>query len=167
MEWALPEWTVLAVVREAPTHGFAIAALTVRTGQLGRVWQMPRPVIYRALDRLTEAGLITPTGVESDRGPQRTIHAATDVGCAAVDEWLRRPVDRMRELRSHLLMKLALLHRRGIDPGPLLREQRAVVLRVVESLAAERERTTGFDRVLLTWRHTNATAALRFIDEIS
>ena len=166
VEWALPEWTVLAVVREAPTHGFAIAGLTVRTAHLGRVWQMPRPVIYRALDRLADAGLITPTGIESDRGPQRTIYAVTDTGRAAVDDWLHQPVARMRELRSHLLMKLALLDRRGTDHGPLLRAQRAMVEAVVERLAAERAHSTGFDEILLAWRHNNATAALRFLDEI-
>jgi DNA-binding PadR family transcriptional regulator len=166
VEWALPEWTVLAVVREAPTHGFAIAALTAPAGDLGRIWQMPRPVIYRALDRLAGAEHIARTGVESDRGPQRTIYAATDAGRAAVDGWLRQPVYRMRELRSQLLMKLALLDRRGVDPGPLLRDQRAVVAGVVERLGTEREHGTGFDAVLLAWRHNNASAALRFLDEI-
>lgn len=52
MDWALPEWTVLALRREEPRHGFAIATLTAPDGALGRVWQVPRPVIYRALGRL-------------------------------------------------------------------------------------------------------------------
>ena len=112
----LPEWTVLAVIGQQPTHGFAIAQLTTPDGELGRVWQIPRPIIYRAIGRLAEAGLITPQGTEAGQGPQRTIYAATDEGRQAVGGWLDTPVEHVRDIRSHLLLKLALLHRRGADP---------------------------------------------------
>jgi PadR family transcriptional regulator AphA len=167
MTWALPEWTVLAVLREQARHGFAIAALTAPHGELGRVWQIPRPVVYRALSRLDEAGLIAPTAVESGPGPQRTVYAVTDTGRAAVDEWLRQPVPHVRHLRSHLLMKLALLDRAGIDPTELLSAQRAVLEPIVSAFAADRDRQEGFDGVLLAWRHSNASAALQFLDEIT
>lgn len=167
MEWALPEWTVLAVVRERPAHGFAIAALTARGGDLGRVWQMPRPVIYRALSRLEAAGLVEPKDVESGAGPPRTIYAITDPGSAAVDDWLTRPVPHVRELRSHLLMKLALLDRRGLPMAPLIADQRAALEPVLAAVATEREQATGFDAVLLSWRHGNVLAALRFLEELS
>jgi len=166
VEWALPEWTVLAVVRERPAHGFAIAALTARGGELGRVWQIPRPVIYRALSRLEAAGLVAPKDVESGAGPPRTVYAITEAGRAAADEWLARPVAHVRELRSHLLMKLALLDRRGLPVASLIAEQRAVLLPVLAAVAAERERAAGFEAVLLSWRHGNVEAALRFLDEI-
>lgn len=157
---------MLAVVRERPAHGFAIAALTARDGELGRVWQMPRPVIYRALTRLEAAGLVEPKDVESGAGPPRTVYAITDAGRAAVDGWLARPVAHVRELRSHLLMKLALLGRRGLPVAALVAAQRVVLEPVLEAVAAERERAGGFDAVLLSWRHGNVLAALRFLDEI-
>ncbi|MFC0107465.1 PadR family transcriptional regulator [Kibdelosporangium aridum] len=80
MNWALPEWTVLALLREQPRHGFAIAASTAVDGPVGRVWQIARPVIYRALDRLEAAELIRPLTVESGPGPQRTIYELTPRG---------------------------------------------------------------------------------------
>ncbi|NMI00976.1 PadR family transcriptional regulator [Pseudonocardia acidicola] len=166
MTWALPEWTVLAVLREQPRHGFAIAGLTAPEGELGRVWQIPRPVIYRALGRLEDANMVVPTTVESGPGPQRTVYAVTDSGAAAVDAWLQEPIEHVREIRSHLLMKLALLERRGIDPTELLRRQREVLEPIVRAIAAERDRHQGFDAVLLAWRHSTAGAALRFVDEI-
>jgi DNA-binding PadR family transcriptional regulator len=166
MEWALPEWTVLALLREEPRHGFAIAALTAPDGEVGRVWQIPRPMIYRALSRLESAGLISPVTVESGPGPQRTVFALTRGGRTAVDGWLRRPVEHVRELRSHLLTKLALLDRRGIDPGVLLRGQRDVLEPIVVSLKEERDRCVGFNGVLVSWRHTTANAALRFVTDL-
>jgi len=167
VEWALPEWTVLAVVRERPAHGFAIAALTARSGDLGRVWQMPRPVIYRALSRLEAAGLVVPKDVESGGGPPRTVYAITDAGRDAVDGWLAEPVRHVRELRSHLLMKLALLDRRGLPIEELVAAQRATLKPVLDAVAAEQERAEGFDAILVSWRHGNVVAAMRFLDEIS
>ncbi|MGP4018712.1 PadR family transcriptional regulator [Saccharopolyspora sp. 5N708] len=166
MRWALSEWTVLAVLREEPRHGFAIAALTASGGPLGRVWQIPRPVIYRALGRLEAAGLIEPLAVETGGGPQRTVYGLTDSGRAAVDEWLRQPSEHVRQLRSDLLMKLALLDRRGLDPRGLLRAQRVVLEPIVAAMAAELDRREGFDAVLLAWRHRSASAALQFVDDL-
>ncbi|WP_093266490.1 PadR family transcriptional regulator [Saccharopolyspora shandongensis] len=166
MRWALPEWTVLALLREEPRHGFAIAALTAVDGPLGRIWRIPRPVIYRALSRLEPAGLIEPLAVESGAGPQRTVYALTGSGRAVVDEWLRQPSEHVRQLRSDLLVKLALLDRRGLDPRDLLRDQRAALEPIVSAVAAERERQEGFDAVLLAWRHTSASGALRFVDDL-
>ena len=93
---SLPEWIVLAVVSEGPTHGFAIAQLTTTGGELGRIWQIPRPVIYRSIGRLLDLGLLTPRSVESGRGPQRTLYSATPQGAAAVAHWLDTPVQHIR-----------------------------------------------------------------------
>lgn len=166
MTWALPEWTVLGALREEPRHGFAIAALTAPDGELGRVWQIPRPVIYRALGRLTDAGLVTPGAEESGPGPRRTPYRITAAGRADVDRWLTEPVEHVRDVRSHLLMKLALLERRGLDRTPLLHGQRAVLEPVVAALAAERapRPDAGFAPVLTAWRHAAAAAVLEFVD---
>lgn len=166
MDLALPEWTVLALLREESRHGFALAGLTARQGELGRVWHVPKPMIYRALDRLTKAELIAPSGVESDRGPSRTVFALTDSGRDAVEEWLHRPVEHVREMRSTLLMKLALLDRRDLDRAPLLRRQREVLEPIVSALDQERADGDGFTEVLMTWRYTSADAALRFVAEL-
>ena len=81
---SLAEWTVLTVVSERPTHGFAIARLTAPHGELGRIWHIPRPVIYRSIGRLLDEGLLAPDAVESGRGPQRTLYSVTPQGADAV-----------------------------------------------------------------------------------
>ena len=47
----LAENTVLALLSERPAHGFAIARLTAPEGELGRIWHIPRPVVYRSIGR--------------------------------------------------------------------------------------------------------------------
>jgi DNA-binding PadR family transcriptional regulator len=164
---SLPEWTVLAVVSEQPTHGFAIAQLTAPQGELGRIWHIPRPVIYRSIGRLQEAGLLVPGAVESGRGPQRTIYSVTPAGSAAVRHWLDTPVAHIREVRSHLLLKLALLDRAGGDPRGLLERQKAALEPIAEAVMAERPGSGGFDATLLAWRRATTAATLSFLDDLT
>ena len=166
-EMSLPEWLVLAILSQQPAHGFAVAQLTASGGELGRVWQIPKAVVYRAIGRLLEAGLIVPEGTEPGLGPQRTVYAAADDGRAAAQRWLHEPVEHVREIRSELLLKLALLDRAGEDQADLLRAQRVVLEPLVGALESRRAGSEGFDATLLAWRRANAVAALEFIDIIA
>jgi PadR family transcriptional regulator AphA len=165
---SLAEWIVLALIAEQPRHGFAVAALTAPDGVVGQAWHVPRPIVYRAITTLTELGLTVPTATEQGgRGPQRTVVAATAVGATSVRRWLRRPVEHLRDTRSELLVKLALLDRRGWSPGPLITAQRRVFTRREDELRSQLRRTSGFERLVLTWRRESARAALRFLDEVA
>lgn len=166
MRPGLAEWTVLAVIAERPVHGFAVAAITAPDGDIGRVWHIPRPVVYRALSRLEADGLIAAEAVESGPGPQRTRFSATTTGRDAVEDWLCTPVEHVRDIRSHLLVKLALLDRRGADPAELLGRQRGALEPIVKAISAERASSTGFDAVLLAWRQAMAGAAIEFLDDV-
>jgi PadR family transcriptional regulator AphA len=164
---SVPEWLVLAIVGQQPSHGFAVAQLTAHDGELGRVWHIPKAVIYRSIGRLLEAGLIEPEGTEPGLGPQRTVYRATPAGRAAVRRWLRTPVRHVRDIRSQLLLKLALLDRAGDDPAELLSRQREVLEPIVRAIEATSVEDGGFDAILLAWRKANALAALDFLDMIT
>ena len=164
---SLPEWLVLAILSRQPAHGFAVAQLTAPDGDLGRVWQIPKAVVYRAIGRLLDAGLIAPESTERGQGPQRTVYTATPPGSEAADRWLRTPVEHVRDIRSHLLLKLALLDRAGDDPADLLRDQRTVLGPIAEAIEDQRAQSGGFEATLLAWRRATAVAALDFLDTIT
>lgn len=164
---SLAEWVVLSVVAERPTHGFPIAQQTAPDGDLGRIWHVPRPIVYRALARLADAQLIADEGLEHGRGPQRTIFAVTPAGRAAVTRWLQTPVEHIRDVRSHLLMKLALLHRAGLDATSLLERQRETLAPIAIAIAEEQPATGGFEPTLLAWRRANAAAAIGFLADVT
>ena len=166
-EMSLPEWLVLTILSQQSAHGFAVAQLTAADGELGRVWQIPKAVVYRAIGRLLDAGLIAPEGTEPGLGPQRTVYSVTADGRAAAGRWLFAPVEHVREIRSELLLKLALLDRAGENPTPLLQAQRAVLEPLVEAIESRRARSDGFDATLLAWRRATAVAALDFLDTIA
>ena len=164
---SLPEHTVLAIVSQRPAHGFAVAQLTSPGGELGRIWHIPKAVIYRAIGRLLDSGLITPEGTEPGLGPQRTIYTATPAGRQATREWLDTPVRHVRDIRSELLLKLALLDRAGEDAAGLLRRQRAALEPIARAIEAGQPAGGGFDATLLAWRRATAASALEFLDTIT
>ena len=164
---SLPEWLVLALLSQQSAHGFALASLTSADGDLGRVWQVPKAVVYRAIGRLLRARLITPGVTEQGQGPQRTVYAATAAGRAAAGRWLYAPVEHVRDIRSQLLLKLALLDRAGADPAALLQAQRLVLEPLVTAIESRGADSAGFDATILAWRRSTAVAALDFLDAIA
>lgn len=161
------EWAILALLDEGPNHGFAIARAMAQDGEIGKVWSLRRPRVYYAIETLTRDGLARPDRtVPSRAGPNRTVMQITSAGRRAVDEWLRTPVEHVRDARSLLLLKLLFLDRRNEDPRPLLTDQRARFDRIAQRLHDSISDAQGFDETLLRWRLENATATLRFIDSI-
>ncbi len=164
-ELSAAAWAVLGAVREGPTHGFAVAQLLAADGELGQVWTVGRPMVYRELDKLVGLGLVRERSTQrSERGPARTIVSVTPAGRAAVERWLVEPVEHIRDVRSLLLLKLALIARAGEAPGPLLRAQRDRFGRQLDGLLAARDAAEGFDRVLAQWRVAGSQAAVEFLD---
>ena len=163
----LAEWLVLVILSHQPAHGFAVAQQTAPGGELGRIWQIPKAVVYRSIGRLLDAGMITPQGVEAGLGPQRTVYSATEEGAKAAREWLRTPVAHVREVRSQLLLKLALLDQAGEDPSELLQRQRMVLEPIARAIEDRQVECTGFDAILLAWRRSTVQAAMDFLDAIT
>lgn len=162
------DWAVLGELAERPSHGFALAQLLEPGGPLGRVWSIPRPVVYQSLKKLLGAGLVEETATEpSERGPSRTILAATAEGRRLVRVWLDQPVDHVRDVRSLLLLKLALIERSGADSGPLLEEQRRRLETQRRSLTEALASAEGFDRVILQWRLSGSAATIDFLDAVT
>ena len=161
------EWIVLSLVCEGPAHGNALSILLGRDGDLGRIWHVNRAGVYRSLDRLVGLGLIRSAGEQpSNRGPVRTLVEATAAGQAAAASWQHRPAQHTRDIRSELLIKLALLHRSGTDPHDLLVAQHGLLVPIASALRDRIATATGFDRTLLLWRYENASATVRFLDAL-
>ena len=161
---SLSEWLVLCLICEKPTHGNAIAGLLAPGGGLGQVWRVHKSVIYRAVERLELLGLVRTAGEQpSSKGPVRSLVETTAAGQAEARAWLRRPVAHARDIRSELLVKLALLDRAGTDSGELLLAQQAQLAPIAEALAGRLHAATGFDRTVALWRHETIAATLRFL----
>jgi DNA-binding PadR family transcriptional regulator len=164
---SLAEWLVLCLVAEEPAHCFALAALLAPDGAVGMVWHVRKAVVYRAAERLERLGLVAAADREAtSQGPPRVRLHATQEGYRAAQGWLCQPVAHARDVRSELLLKLALLARIGGDPRDLLRAQRRQLVPLAEALAGQVRSANGFEQALTSWRHESVCATLRFIDTL-
>jgi DNA-binding PadR family transcriptional regulator len=165
----LGEWACLGLLLDAPAHGFSIAAQLRPDTEIGRIWSLSRPLTYRSLSQLAERGLVRSVGSEPGRaGPNRTILAITPRGRTQLLEWLRTPVEHLRDLRAELLLKLALAERCGVDVSDMLEAQRHRIEAQAASLS-----TVAFDGagsvldVVALWRFEASQAGLRFLEQVA
>ena len=161
---SLPEWLVLAILGQQPAHGFAVAQLTApgRPGPgladaEGGGLPGHRPPARRGADHHR--------GTEPGQGPQRTVYTATRRGRGR-RPLAGHPVEHVRDFRSELLLKLALLDRAGEDPAELL-QRPARAPRAARRGDRGSRAPAGFDATLLAWRRATAVAALDFLDAIT
>jgi molybdopterin-binding protein len=152
--------TCLALVTEGVEHGWAIGSLLAPDGDLGRIWTLSRSLTYRALDQLIERRLVARRGMAQGRGRQRSLLRATVAGRKAASDWLDRPVAHLRDVRSELLLKLALRQRSGLPVDGLLRSQRDRFAPLIESLTVGAQNGDAVAR----WRAESARAVRRFLD---
>jgi PadR family transcriptional regulator AphA len=159
------EWSILALLADEPTHGWALSKEMAPTGSVGKVWAMGRPLVYRTLELLESRGLVAALGLERGaRGPKRALFGATDAGRTEVARWLAQPVGHVHEMRSVFLLKLVLLQRAGLDRQPLLRAQRALVADATGELEARLRSSIGVENILARFRLENSRSMLTFID---
>jgi DNA-binding PadR family transcriptional regulator len=159
---SLGDHAVLALVAEQPRHGWAIVRELGPDGDVGRVWTLSRPLAYRAIDKLSDRGLIRATRTEPGDGPRRTIYAATAAGRREVEGWLGAPVEHLRDVRTELLLKVVIGERQGKDIRPLLRTQRRKLRAIVVGL--DKAASAPSADLVDIWRHESAQAVQRFLD---
>lgn len=159
------EWACLGLLVASPAHGFALAQELAPTGDIGRIWSVSRPLVYRALDQLLERGFIEPRSEEPGRaGGTRTIYAPTSSGRNAFRRWVTTPVVHLRELRSELLLKLVLAQRCSVSVNALIQRQSVLIEEIraglIERIAVDQE------DLVLTWRMHAVDAAQRFLSDL-
>ena len=162
---SLAEGLVLCLVGEGPTYGLILAGQLAPDGSLGQVWSVPKAMVYYTLQQLGLVGLIRATGEQqASRGRARSVCEITPAGRAAADAWLGTPVDHVRDVRSELMVKLALHDRAGTNSRPLVRAQLARLVPAAAALDDRLRTAAGFERTLVLWRHEAMTATLEFLD---
>ncbi|WP_069465717.1 PadR family transcriptional regulator [Actinacidiphila rubida] len=89
--------TVLSLLHMQPLHPYGIQRLIKQWGKDQVVNVSQRTALYRTIDRLLDAGLISVRETERDQQyPERTVYEVTDAGRAAQRAWLREMLAEVR-----------------------------------------------------------------------
>jgi DNA-binding PadR family transcriptional regulator len=80
---------ILGLLEDGPLHPYGMQQLIKRWGKDQVINVGQRATLYKMINRLADAGLITPSGTTRDQAyPERTSYQLTDTGRATRQQWL-------------------------------------------------------------------------------
>lgn len=103
------EYAVLSLLAVRPMHGYEMVCFLGDEG-LDAVCPVEQSTLYTYLRNVEARDLVTWTEERVGNRPPRKTYALTPSGEMLIHDWLRRPVERMREVRLEFLLKLFFLN---------------------------------------------------------
>jgi len=148
-ELTVNEYAILSLLRLlGPMHGYQMARWFEQ--DLAEVCPIEQSALYAYLKNLEQRGLVSWREVRVGQHPPRKIFQLTASGSDDVDAWLRKPVERMRDVKLDFLLKLYFLHL--LDPA----QELVLLWAQVDACDVYRDRmsarlndATGFERLVL------------------
>lgn len=156
------EYATLCLLSLRPMHGYEMVAFLGDEG-LDTVCPVEQSTLYTYLRNVESRGLVAWEEERVGLRPPRKMYQLTPAGSDLVHGWLRRPVERMREVRVEFLLKLFFLDVTDrIALRRLLEDQIAVC---TEYLAQITARTYGspFRRLVAQSKSSAAEATLGWL----
>lgn len=100
------EYILLGLIREEPTHGYALFEKLRNNPELSLIWQVKRSKLYYLLDKLETEGYLTSFISKEGPYPERNVYQITSKGSEILEQWLYSPVLSSRYVRLAFLSKL-------------------------------------------------------------
>jgi DNA-binding PadR family transcriptional regulator len=157
------EYAVLGLLAAEPRHGYELARRW-QASPLALVLPAEQSALYAYLRNLERRGLLDWDEVRVGNRPPRRIFSASEEGWEVLRPWLHAPVDRMREVRLDLLLKIYLV--RLLDPAAerrLLSRQIEVCEAYLADARASAVGAEDFERLVWQARSTAAEATLTWL----
>ncbi|MCC6236130.1 MAG: helix-turn-helix transcriptional regulator [Dehalococcoidia bacterium] len=107
------QYAILGLLEHTPAHGYQLQRSFAPDGDLTGVLPLEQASLYGALKELANQGLIQ--GVEAREGlrPPKTVYQLTPDGRRLLASWLKRPVERLRQVRLDFLLKIYFTRKHG------------------------------------------------------
>ena len=162
---------ILSLLENGPMHPYGIQRLIKQWGKDKVINVGQRASLYRMIDRLEDAGLITAGGTDRDeRYPERTTYHLTDAGRAASRQWIAEIVSTPRNEYPEFPAALSFLMMVTPNTAERLLDQRRgqLIERIAEldaELATEVEglRLPRVAMIDEEYQHAVAEAELRWV----
>jgi PadR family transcriptional regulator AphA len=161
------EYAALGLLAESPMHGYELRERLHQA--LGALWHVATSQLYSVLHRLEERAWVEPQ-VQSTAGrPARTVYRVTPEGERALDRWLTRPVEHLRDMRVEFLAKVFFVRRHGADAVSRLVDRQIAALAALEAGLAARGRLEGaderFGRIVASFRRHRMRSMIEWLEK--
>jgi len=109
------EYVLLGALFQCPKHGYEI--MHFLDTALQSTWQVSSSQLYVLLKRLESQGLLKCSLKAQKTRPAKRIFSLTPVGRKGFLDWLRSPVENVRDLRIEFIAKLFFFHNLSVKGG--------------------------------------------------
>jgi DNA-binding PadR family transcriptional regulator len=109
------EYVLLGALFQGPKHGYEI--MHFLDTALQSTWQVSSSQLYVLLKRLESQGLLNCSLKAQKTRPAKRVFYLTPLGKRGFLEWLRSPVEHVRDLRIEFIAKLFFFHRLPVKGG--------------------------------------------------
>ena len=109
------EYVLLGALYQGPKHGYEI--MHFLDFALQSAWQVSSSQLYVLLKRLEGQGLLKCTLKAQKTRPAKRVFSLTPAGKKGFLEWLRSPVEHVRDLRVEFIAKLFFFQRLSVKGG--------------------------------------------------
>jgi DNA-binding PadR family transcriptional regulator len=159
------EYVILGFLMTQERHGYEIHQY-LESG-LGPIWYAGRSQVYALLKRLEAADEVFSKLKQQNLRPAKKIYSITDKGRKTFQDWLQKPVEKIRDLRIEFLAKLFFIKELRLAGMPeLIEKQIQICQEQLESLRKQDETVADeFRRLVLSFRIGQINAILAWLRE--
>ena len=156
------EYAVLGMLSLRPMHGYEMLCFLGDEG-LDTVCPVEQSTLYTYLRNVETRELVTWSEERVGLRPPRKIFALTPLGRDLADRWMRRPVERMREVRLEFLLKLFFLDILDHDGMRALLDQQIAVCEEYLAHIQEHPLHSPFIQLVAQSKRSAAEATLHWL----
>lgn len=98
------DYPILGVLAHSPSHGYDLCRELRK--RLGEIWTLRNSHVYALLAGMERDGLLEHERVDQETRPAKKVYRITDAGRKIFLDWVRSPVDNVRDIRLEFLAKL-------------------------------------------------------------
>jgi len=132
------EFAILGQLVRRSLSGYDLKKIMMASSYL--YWSGNNNQIYKALLQLSKLGYVTVETIHQDGLPSKKRYTATDMGLAALRDWLSRSEAVLPDCRKPFLVQLACAAQAAPDQLPRLLEQYRLDLEGQRAMAQEKRR---------------------------
>ena len=158
------EYLILGVLAGGHLHGYDLYQYLEEN--LGLIWTLGRSQTYALLARMEQAGLVAHQRQAQEKRPDRKNFSLTPTGRKIFNQWVKAPVEHIRDLRLEFLAKIHFLDKGDSKSLEKLIEGQQEVCRKKMTRMAERKGAalSGMERLTYDYRLSQAEAALKWLE---
>jgi len=160
------ENTILGILMTGPHCGYDLRKYI--STHMSQFWDLSMSQVYALLQRMERDHMVISQEEWQKTRPSKKIFTLTPKGKDAFLDWVRSPVEHVRDMRIEFMAKLFFIRKLGLPDCPgFLDRQIAVVEEKLQGIEHSKNQSTDeFEELLYSFKASQTTAVLAWLRQL-